>query len=120
MDYIHTVLIAEDDLDDLNKEATVPAMTEWGKTEQSRISASSPESGPSSRLSISWCKCRVCEIIPQKIENKTMLLLAAQMCDYTLKVPEIVLTLMFSNSLEGKGETTLMIEKITAIGHSEG
>lgn len=79
MDYIHSLLIAEDDLDDLNEEGNVLVMTESEETEQSLISASSRFIflffiSPSSRLSISWCKCRVCEITPQEIENNYCLL----------------------------------------------
>ena len=73
MDYIHSLVIAEDDLDDLNKEGNGAVMTESEETEQSLISASSPEPGPSSRPSMSWCKCRVCEIMPQEIQNKCSL-----------------------------------------------
>ena len=73
MDYIHSLLIAGDDLDDLNKEGNAPVMTESEETEQSLISASSPQPGPSSRPSMSWCKCRVCEIMPQEIQNKCSL-----------------------------------------------
>ena len=74
MDYIHSLLIAEDDLDDLNEEGNVLVMTESEETEQSLISASSRFIflffiSPSSRLSIFWCKCRVSEIMPQEIEN---------------------------------------------------
>lgn len=39
MDYIHSLLIAEDDLDDLNEEGNVLVMTESEETEQSLISA---------------------------------------------------------------------------------
>ena len=41
MDYIQSLLIAEDDLDDLNEEGNVLVMTESEETEQSLISASS-------------------------------------------------------------------------------
>ena len=41
MDYIHSLLIAEDDLGDLNEEGNVLVMTESEETEQSLISASS-------------------------------------------------------------------------------
>ena len=75
MDYIQSLLIAEDDLDDLNEEGNVLVMNESEETEQSLISASSRFIflffiSPSSRLLTFWCKSRVCEIMPQEIENK--------------------------------------------------
>ena len=41
MDYIQSLLIAEDDLDDLNEGGNVLVMTESEETEQSLISPSS-------------------------------------------------------------------------------
>ena len=63
MDYIHGLLIAEDDLndvedDDEEEEATAAVMT------QTPISAASHEAGPSAGPSIPWCKCGVCQIMP--------------------------------------------------------
>lgn len=37
---------------------------------QTPISAASHEAGPSAGPSIPWCKCGVCQIMPQEIENK--------------------------------------------------
>ena len=68
MDYIHGLLIAEDDLndveDDEEEEATAAVMI------QTPISAASHQAGPSTGPSIPWCKCGVCQIMPQEIENK--------------------------------------------------
>lgn len=62
MDYIHSLLIAEDDLHDVESgEAAADVMND-----QTPISVASPEPGPS----IPQCKCEVCQIVPQKIENK--------------------------------------------------
>ena len=48
MDYIHSLLIAEDDLDDVeNEEAIEAVMTESAETDQTPISAASLEAGPS-------------------------------------------------------------------------
>ena len=68
MDYIHGLLIAEDDLNDVEneeEEATAAVLTD-----QTPISAASHEVGPSAGPSIPWCKRRVCQIMPQEIENK--------------------------------------------------
>lgn len=67
MDYIHSLLIAEDDLDDVESEE---ATTESAETDQTSVGAASPEPGPSTGPSIHWCKCGVCQIMPQEIENK--------------------------------------------------
>lgn len=71
MDYIHGLLIAEDDLDGDENESTdlAPSST---ATELAPTVAASPEPGPSPAGSSSppWCKCGVCTIIPQDIENK--------------------------------------------------
>lgn len=68
MDYIHGLLVAEDDLDDVEDDeeggATAAAVT------QTPISAASQEESSSAGPSIPWCKCGVCQIMPQEIENK--------------------------------------------------
>ena len=69
MDYIHSLLIAEDDLGDLNEEGNVLVMTESEETEQSLISASS-------RFIFLFF------ISPSR--NWKQILLAARMHDYTL------------------------------------
>ena len=70
MDYIHGLLIAEDDLD-ADDEVTSNVEIE-SQSDQTPVSASSPESGPSSGPSsaLPWCKCGVCVVMPQEIENK--------------------------------------------------
>lgn len=70
MDYIHCLLIAEDDLDDENDATNVaPSST---ATELTSPAAASNETGPPSAgsSSPSWCKCGVCTFMPQDIENK--------------------------------------------------
>ena len=71
MDFIHGLLIAEDDLDGDENETTNLA-TCSPSIELTPTSAANPEPGPSpsSTSSPSWCKCAVCAIMPQDIENK--------------------------------------------------
>ena len=73
MDYIHRLLIAEDDLDGDENESTNLAPSSIA-TELTRTAtaAASPEPGPSPAGSSlpSWCKCGVCTIMPQEVENK--------------------------------------------------
>ena len=68
MDYIQGLLIAENDHDE--DESNV-ASSSTGM-EQTPTAAASPEQGPSSPGSSgpSWCKCGVCTLMPQDIENK--------------------------------------------------
>ena len=58
MDYIYTVLIAEDDLD-----SSFTATAESSTTRSGRPDPGSFSSAP-------WCKCGLCVIMPQEIENK--------------------------------------------------
>ena len=70
MDSIHGLLIAEDDLNDMEddeeEKATAAVMT------QTPISAASHEAGQSAGPSdsIPLCKCGVCQRMLQEIENK--------------------------------------------------
>ena len=76
MDYIHGLLIMEDDLDDeigSNEESVAP--TPGTSTEEQMASTSDavmPDPGPppSNTSVLPWCKCGVCQIMPQEIENK--------------------------------------------------
>ena len=73
MDYIHGLLIAEDDLDGDENESTnlVPSSIATELT-PTATAAASPEPGPSpaGSSSPSWCRCGVCIIMPQEVENK--------------------------------------------------
>lgn len=72
MDYIHGLLIAEDDLDGDDEESTnlAPSSVAVELTPTTTVEGS-PEPGPSpAGSSPSWCKCGVCAIMPQDIENK--------------------------------------------------
>lgn len=64
MDFIHGLLIMEDDLDDEEATASSPG------TDQTSLEAAAPEPGPSTDTSLPWCKCGVCQVMPQEIENK--------------------------------------------------
>ncbi|XP_078384476.1 uncharacterized protein LOC144666909 isoform X2 [Oculina patagonica] len=69
MDFIQGLLIAEDDLDEDENEAT-PDMASADEPVQTPVSGASPEPGPSSVNHLPWCKCGVCQIMPQEVENK--------------------------------------------------
>lgn len=65
MDYIHSLLLMEDDLDE-DGEATGASTS----TKQTCVQAPDPEPGPSSDSRLPWCKCGICQVMPQEIENK--------------------------------------------------
>ena len=76
MDFIHGLLIMEDDLDDeigSNEESVLPTP---GTSTQEQLActsdAATPDPGPppSNTSVLPWCKCGVCQIMPQEIENK--------------------------------------------------
>lgn len=74
MDYIQTLLIMEDDLDE-EPESQDVLLLESNVTDTNvtaSISASiSPEPGPSGgQPAVDWCVCRNCRPMPQAIENK--------------------------------------------------
>ncbi|XP_078383236.1 uncharacterized protein LOC144665809 [Oculina patagonica] len=69
MDFIQGLLIAEDDLDEDDNEATSD-MASADEPVQTPVSGASPEAGPSSVNHLPWCKCGVCQIMPQEVENK--------------------------------------------------
>lgn len=72
MDYINGLLLQEDDLDDDDTEDTPTAASPGTSTEQTSVeeSTTDPDPGPSGASVVPWCKCRVCRIMPQEIENK--------------------------------------------------
>lgn len=72
MDYIHGLLIAEDDLDNGDENDSTNLVPSSTATELTSPAAASNETGPSSAgsSSPSWCKCGVCTFMPQVIENK--------------------------------------------------
>ena len=68
MDYISTLLIVEDDLDEETED-----MGEFGEhseeeTNQPNIS-DPPQNHPSAQAP-DWCKCGYCQPVPQEIENR--------------------------------------------------
>lgn len=73
MDYIHTLLIMEDDLDEEPSTEEVLSL-EDNETEvqgTTCTSAISPEPGPSGgQPAVNWCICGDCRPMPQAIENK--------------------------------------------------
>ena len=73
MDYIHGLLIAVDDLDgDENESGNLALSSVAAELTPTVTAAASPEPGPSpAGISPSWCKCGVCTIMPQDVENKS-------------------------------------------------
>lgn len=69
MDHIHSLLIMEDDLDE-DTESTPDMASASPITAQTSAEGSDPEPGPSSGTSLPWCKCGICQVMPQEIENK--------------------------------------------------
>ena len=74
MDYIHTLLIMEDDLDEKPESQNV-LFLESNATDSnvptSTSASISPEPGPSvGQPAVDWCICRNCRPMPQAIENK--------------------------------------------------
>lgn len=73
MDYIHGLLIAEDDIDgDENESTNLAPSSIATELTPTATAAASPEPGPSpaGSSSPSWCKCGMCTIMPQEVENK--------------------------------------------------
>ena len=73
MDYIHTLLIMEDDLDDRDETGDMIAETEaagaTGITMALTVSSAKPIPSPGSPL-VDWCTCGLFRPMPQAIENK--------------------------------------------------
>ena len=73
MDYIHTLLIMEDDLDDTGETGDMIAEPETagstGTTMAVTVSAAEPIPSPGSPL-VDWCTCGLCRPTPQAVENK--------------------------------------------------
>lgn len=73
MDYVHTLLIMEDDLHDTDETGDMIAETETAGAMciTTAVTVSSAESIPSpgSPL-VDWCTCGLCRPMPQVIENK--------------------------------------------------
>ena len=78
MDYIHSLLIAEDDDDDDDSDHETDGVESTaiasGSSVQTSIAAfppaQDPEPGSSSTTNLPWCKCNVCIVMPLEIENK--------------------------------------------------
>jgi len=73
MDYIHTLLIMEDDLDDTNETGDMIAETKTAgatcTTVAVTVSSAEPVPSPGSPL-VDWCTCGLCRPMPQAVENK--------------------------------------------------
>ena len=67
MDFIHSLLIMEDDLDEDAPASNTPEQTSI--EEEPEVE---PEPGPSRSADslLPWCKCGFCQVMPQEIENK--------------------------------------------------
>ena len=73
MDYVHTLLIMEDDLHDTDETGDMIAETETAGatciTTAVPVSSAEPIPSPGSPL-VDWCTCGLCRPMPQVIENK--------------------------------------------------
>ena len=73
MDFIQGLLIMEDDLDEGHEEdesnVTPTPSTSTDLACSSNAGTPDPEPSPSN-YAIPWCKCGVCQIMPQEIEDK--------------------------------------------------
>ena len=73
VDYIHTLLIMEDDLDDTDETGDMIAETETVgatcTTMAVTVSSAVPDPSPGSPL-VDWCICALCRPIKQTVENK--------------------------------------------------
>ena len=76
MDYIHTLLIVEDDLDDTDETGETGDMIAETETIGATcttmavtVSSAEPDPSPGSRL-VDWCTCALCRPMPQAVENK--------------------------------------------------
>ena len=70
MNYIHSLLIMVDDLLDDDTDTTLCIAPAVPTAKQPSLGRSDPEPGPSPGTNLPWCKCGICQVIPQKIENK--------------------------------------------------
>ena len=73
MDFIQGLLIMEDDLDEGHEEdeSDVTPTPTTSTDLACSSTAGTPDPAPSpSNNAIPWCKCGVCQIMPQEIENK--------------------------------------------------
>lgn len=76
MDYIHGLLIMEDDLDDeigtneRSVSTTPGTLTEELMACTSDAATPDPGPPPGNTATLPWCKCGVCQIMPQEVENK--------------------------------------------------
>lgn len=83
MDYIHSLLIMEDDLDETNEPQTEDssqmgqlcttnsANCSLSQVEETEASADAADpSGSQPAVALPWCVCRQCRPMPQEIENK--------------------------------------------------
>ena len=75
MDYIHTLLIIEDDLKENNQvlePSSVASCTSTppvAETAETPTGAAEPDPSPSAPV-VDWCMCGLCRPMPQAIENK--------------------------------------------------
>lgn len=120
MDYIHSLLIMEDNLLDDDTDTTLCIAPAVPTAEQPSLGGSDPEPGPSPGTNLPWCKCGICKVMPQEMENKC--------CGKTSKgdVSLIILdfnncvwTRMYSNKQLGIVGTSEMTAMTIALGPSE-
>lgn len=68
MDHIHVLLLMEDDLDDVQQDSS---HSDNYSDNSLDVDGQNPHPPPVEQASkIPWCKCGLCKIMPQEIENK--------------------------------------------------
>ena len=74
MDYIHTLLIMEDDLDHNDEEPTTSTTFTFQSSKitefNQEVTTPTDTASPTSTVTVDWCLCGLCRPMPQAIENK--------------------------------------------------
>lgn len=68
MDFIHGLLMEDDDLDEKENENEVTPIL--GTSTVSGSDNGTPDPALPDNASVPWCKCGACQIMPQEVENK--------------------------------------------------
>ena len=109
MDFIHGLLIMEDDLDDDDNDTPTSSAPQ-----DTPVSGADPDpQTPDGSASPPWCKCSKCRVMPQDIENKCC---GQRRCVTT---HARFTTLMSFSWLSEIGVASGMTERTTAPGPSE-
>ena len=117
MDYIHTLFIMEDDLDEDDMGGFRKEIPEISSSDQNTTGEPSEPNHPLPASIPNWCVCGNCSPMSQDIENKCCnqrkcITLSQSLQNYAL-------TQMFWNYVFGTELTFQMTSKITVPGHLE-